>query len=122
MAFACERLALADVVSTGVFPEEMLRPIRESLGWGLSALLALHKDFDLSSDLPAPRLVQSELVEAGHLPEELAMRLAHIRELAEPAPAAEDVPPPSTKTAEGMLAGVQALIELAQKQVVALGL
>ena len=54
LAFAEKRLALAEVVLQGGFPEEMLRPIRESLGWGLTSLLALHHDHDPAADLPSP--------------------------------------------------------------------
>src|SRR3990172_5813829 len=67
LAFAEKRLALADLLLKGDFPEEMTRPLRESLGWGLTSLLALHADRDPASDLPSPRIVQSELVEAGYL-------------------------------------------------------
>ena len=60
----------------GGFPEEMTRPAREALGWGLSSLLALYRDRDPSADLPAPRIVHAELVEPKHLPDDLALRLA----------------------------------------------
>ena len=35
LAFAEKRLALADVLLKGGFPEEMTRPLREALGWAL---------------------------------------------------------------------------------------
>jgi len=84
-----------EVVLKGGFPEEMLRPIREALGWALSSLLALHKDHEPGGDLPSPRLVQSELVEPGRLEDELVARLARVRELTEPAAGDETAPPPS---------------------------
>ncbi len=121
LAFADKRLALARVVLNGGFPEEMLRPIREALGWGLSALLALRQDYEPSPDLPSPRMVQSALVEPGHLPDDLAMRLARVRELSEPASEAETAPPPSSKTAESMISAVEELVELGQKQAVETG-
>ncbi|MEW5868857.1 MAG: DEAD/DEAH box helicase [Chloroflexota bacterium] len=120
--FAEKRLSLAEVVLKGGFPEEVLRPIRESLGWGLSSLLALHRDFEPSADLPAARLIQSDLVEPGHLPDELAMRLARVRELTAPAGEAETTPPPSTRTAETLVEAVRALVELSRQQVVKIGL
>jgi len=76
LAFAEKRLALADVLLKGGFPEEMTRPLREALGWALTSFLALHTDRDPAADLPSPRLVQAELVEPGRLPGELSQRLA----------------------------------------------
>ena len=122
LAFANKRLSLAEVVLKGGFPEEMLRPARESLGWALSSLLALHKDSDPCADLPSPRLIQAELVEKDHLPEELSLRLSRVRELTAPPEDEETVPPPSIKTAESLIADLRALIELAEQQVVESGL
>ena len=85
LAFAAKRVALAEVVLNGGFPEEMVRPLREALGWGLSSLLALYRDRDPSADLPASRTIHAELVEPKHLPDDLALRLARVRELTEPA-------------------------------------
>jgi len=121
LSFAEKRLALAEVVLKGGFPEEMLRPIREALGWGLSSFLTLQRDFEPSPDLPSPRLVHSSLVEPGHLPDDLAMRLARVRELTVPA-GDEDAPPPSIQTGETMLEAVRALIDLGHQQAVKLSL
>ena len=121
LTFANKRLSLADVVLNGGFPEEMLRPVRESLGWALSSLLALHKDTDPCADLPSSRLIQAELVEKDHLPEELSLRISRVRELTSPLED-EETAPPSLKTAESLIADVRALIELAEEQVVELGL
>ncbi|HIP97071.1 MAG TPA: helicase Snf2 [Anaerolineae bacterium] len=115
---AARRLQLARVVLGGGFPEEMLRPVREALGWAFSAHLALHKEYKPGPKLPSARLVQAELVEGGHLPDELAARLARVRELtAPPAEESDDetAPPPSVQTGEMLIATVQELVELGQK-------
>lgn len=122
LAFASKRLTLAEVVLSGGFPEEMLRPIRESLGWGFSSLLALHTEREPAADLPSPRLIHAELVEKKHLPEELSMRLARVRELTAPPEEEETAPPPSLETGKSLIEDVRALIELAEQQVVELGL
>ncbi len=122
LAFAGKRLGLANVVLQGGFPEEMLRPIREALGWGLSSLLALYSDYEPSADLPSPRLVQAELVESGRLPEDLAMQLARVRELTAPPEGEETAPPPSLQAGEKFISSLQALVELGQEQVVKAGL
>ena len=122
LAFADKRLSLAKVVLKGGFPEEMLRPIRESLGWALTSLLTLYKDTDPCADLPSPRLVNAVLVEEDHLPEDLALRLARVRELTAPPEDEETAPLPSLKTGEVLLADVRALIELAEQQIVETGL
>jgi hypothetical protein len=122
LAFADKRLSLAEVVLKGGFPEEMLRPTRESLGWALTSLLALHKDYDPCADLPSPRLVNAELVEKNHLPEDLFLRLARVRELTAPPEDEETTPPPSLKTGEALLSDMRALIELAEQQIVEFGL
>ncbi|HLF03567.1 MAG TPA: helicase-related protein, partial [Anaerolineales bacterium] len=119
---AAKRLALAEVVLKGGFPEEILRPVREALGWAASALIALYKDRDPSGDLPSPRLVQSELVEPGHLPDDLAARLARVRELTEPAAEGETAPPPTMKAGESLVATVRELIELGRQRVATEGL
>ena len=121
LAFAAKRLSLAEVVLKGGFAEEMLRPAREALGWGLTSLLALYKDSDPAPDLPAPRSVQSELVEPKHLPGDLALRLSRVRELTglvEGEPAA----PLSAQTGELLVADVRALLELAQQRLVEISL
>jgi hypothetical protein len=122
LAFATKRVALAEVVLNGGFPEEMVRPLREALGWGLSSLLALYRDRDPSADLPAPRALHAELVEPKHLPDDLALRVARVRELTEPVDEGETLTPLSIDTGHTLLADVQALLELAQQRVVASGL
>lgn len=121
LAFAEKRLALADLLLKGDFPEEMTRPLREALGWGLTSLLALHTDRDPSSDLPSARLVQAELVEAGHLSAELAQRLSQVRDLTAPAEAGEEALPLSAKTGETLLESVKELVALVKEQVVKMG-
>ena len=81
---ADQRLKLASVVLQGGFPEEVMRPLRQALGWALSAHLALVKDKEPSEDLPAPRLVEAELVASGRVPTELAARVDRIRALTAP--------------------------------------
>jgi hypothetical protein len=120
--FAAKRLALAEVLLQGGFPEEMLRPIREALGWALTSLLALRADRDPNGDLPAPRLIQSELVEPGHLPDALAARLARVRELTEPVTAGDAPAPLTAKVGETLTRAVSELIEIARQRVVAEGL
>jgi hypothetical protein len=119
---AHKRLTFAQLVMKGGFPEEFLRPIREALGLGLSALLTLYEDVDPDLELPSPRLIQSQLVEKGHLPEDLAMRLARVRELTDPPAGDEAASPPSTKTGEKLISSVQSLLELGQQQELKLGL
>ena len=121
LAFAEKRLALADLLLKGDFPEEMTRPLRESLGWGLTSLLALHTDRDPSSDLLSPRLVQAELVERGHLPAELSQRLAQARDLTAPPEAGEEAVPLSTQTGGTLLASVRELVTLTQEQIAKVG-
>jgi len=121
LAFAARRLSLAEVVLKGGFAEEMLQPVREALGWGLTSLLALYRDIDPAPDLPAPRSAQSELVEPKHLPGDLALRLSRVRELTEPVEG-EPAAPLSPEMAELLTADVRALLELAQQRVVETGL
>ncbi len=122
LAFAEKRLALAEVVLQGGFPEEMLRPIRESLGWGLTSLLALYHDHDPAADLPSPRRIHADLVEPGRLSDELASRLARVRELTAPPEPGDEAPPPSLQTGETLAAAVRDLLDLAREQVVKVGL
>lgn len=122
LAFAQKRLALADLLLKGDFPEEMTRPLREALAWALTSLLALHTDRDPSSDLPSPRLIQAELVEAGHLPAELSQKLSQVRDLTAPPEAGEEAVPLSAKTAAALLESVRELVELTQEQTVKMGL
>jgi superfamily II DNA or RNA helicase len=116
LAQANRRLTLATVLRDGGFPEELLRPAREALGWGLSALLALHGEHEPAAELPAPRLVEAELVAPGRLPAELAARLARVRELSEPPASGIALPPPSAETGAALLSALQALAALAQQQ------
>ena len=118
LAFAEKRLALADVLLKGGFPEEMTRPLREALGWGLTSLLALHSDRDPSADLPSPRLIQAELVERGHLPAELSQKLAQVRDLTTTPEAGEETSPLSAQTGQTLLDSARELVTLAQEQVV----
>ena len=120
-AAARKRLSLAQVVLEGGFPEESLRPIREALGWGLSSLLSLDGDLEPAAEPPSPRLIQAELVDKGLLPEDLAMRLARVRELTDPPADDEKAPAPSKNTGETMMAAVQALVDLGQQRSVEQG-
>jgi superfamily II DNA or RNA helicase len=122
LVFAEKRLALADLLLKGDFPEEMTRPLREALGWVLTSLLAFHTDRDPSSDLPSPRIVQSQLVEAGHLSAELAQRSAQVRDLTAQPEAGEEAVPLSAKTGNVLLEAVKELVTLAQEQIVKTGL
>ncbi|MBI4611668.1 MAG: hypothetical protein HY726_21985 [Candidatus Rokubacteria bacterium] len=103
----------------GGFPEEALRPLREALGWGLTASLALVKDREPGPDLPPSREVETDLVEAGRLPEELALRLSRVSELTEPPDGDTPLPQPSTKTLATLVAAVRELIEAGEQQVMA---
>jgi superfamily II DNA or RNA helicase len=116
LAFAEKRLALADLLLKGDFPEEMTRPLREALGWGLTSLLALHTDRDPSSDLPSPRLVQAELVDKNHLSADFAQKLSQVRDLTAPPEAGEEAVPLSAKTGEMLLESVKELVALAKEQ------
>ncbi len=122
LAFAEKRLALADLLLKGDFPEEMTRPLRESLGWALTSLLALHTDRDPSSDLPSPRLVQAELVDKNHLSAELSQRLAQVRDLTAPPEVGEEAVPLSSKTGQMLLESVKDLVALTHEQIVKTGL
>ncbi len=117
-----KRLKLAEVILGGGFPEEALRPIRESLGWALSAHLVLIKDREPGPDLPSPREVQAELIESGRVPEDLGVRLSQVRELTEPPGGDEGSPTPSSKTVETLLAAVRQLIDVGHRRIVQEGL
>lgn len=112
---ATRRLKLASVVLQGGFPEEVLRPVRQALGWALSGHLALIRDRKPSQELPSPRLVQAELVESDRIPADLAARLAQVRELTAPPAEDEEAPPPSLQTAESFIQTVQELIDLGEQ-------
>jgi superfamily II DNA or RNA helicase len=113
---ADKRLKLAAVVLEGGFPEEVMRPVRQALGWALSAHLSLVKDKAPGEDLPAPRLVEAELVAPGRVPTDLAARVDRVRALtAPPAEDEEEAPPPSVEAAQGFIATIQELIDLGRE-------
>ena len=86
------------------------------------ASTSLSADRDPSSDLPSPRLVQSELVERGHLSAELSQSLAQVRDLTAQPEAGEEAVPLSAQTGQTLLESVKELVALAQEQVVKTGL
>ncbi|MBN1580145.1 MAG: DEAD/DEAH box helicase [Anaerolineae bacterium] len=112
---ADKRLKLASVVLQGGFPEEVMRPVRQSLGWALSAHLSLVKDKVPGEELLSPRLVEAELVATGRVPADLAARLDRVRALTAPPAEGEDAPPPSVEAAEGLIGTVQQLIDLGRE-------
>ncbi len=113
---ADKRLKLASVVLQGGFPEEVMRPVRQALGWALTAHLSLVKDKGPAEDLPSPRLVEAELVASGRIPTDLAARVDRVRALtAPPAEDEEEAPTPSVEAAEGFIATVQELIDLGRE-------
>jgi len=119
---ADRRLKLAQVVLTGGFPEEVLRPVHEALGWTLTSLITLFKEYKPAAKLPSPRLVQAELVEPGRLPDDLAAQLSRARELSAPPEEGEDAPPPSLEAAEGFITSVQEAIDLGRQFAAQVGL
>jgi superfamily II DNA or RNA helicase len=120
---ADKRLKLASVVLEGGFPEEVMRPVRQALGWSLNAHLALVKDRAPGEALPSPRLVEAELVAPGRVPTDLAARVDRVRALtAPPAEGEEEAPPPSIEAAQGFIATIQELIDLGRELVAKEGL
>ena len=120
---ADKRLKLASVVLQGGFPEEVMRPVRQALGWALSAHLSLVRDEAPGETLPSPRLVEAELVAPGRVPTDLAARLDRVRVLtAPPAEDEEEAPPPSVEAAGGFIAAIQELIDLGRELVAKEGL
>jgi len=120
---ADKRLKLASVVLQGGFPEEVMRPVRQALGWALSAHLSLTKEKAPDEKLPSPRLVEAELVAAGRVPTDLAARVDRVRALtAPPAEDEEEAPPPSVEAAEGFIGTIQELIDLGRELVAKEGL
>ena len=122
---ADKRLKLASVVLQGGFPEEVLRPVRQALGWALSAHLSLArstghsmvKDKAPAEELPSPRLVEAELVAPRRVPTDLAARLDRVRALTAPPAEDEEAPPPSVEAAAGFIAIIQELIDLGRESV-----
>jgi superfamily II DNA or RNA helicase len=113
---ADKRLRLASVVLEGGFPEEVMRPVRQALGWALSAHLSLVKDKTPGEALPSPRLVEAELVAPGRVPTDLAARVDRVRALtAPPAEDEEEAPSPSVEAAQGFIATVRELIDLGRE-------
>jgi hypothetical protein len=128
--FAAKRAQLAELVLRGGFPEEAMRPLRDALGWALSSHLALVSDRDPSAELPPARVIQAELVEPGHLSDDLAARAARARELTEPpspllkgeGAGGEVALLVSAKSVEALLVAVRDTIEAGQKRVAEKGL
>ncbi|MCP4168093.1 MAG: DEAD/DEAH box helicase [Chloroflexi bacterium] len=116
------RLKLANVVLAGGFPEEVLRPVRQALGWAYSSHIALVKGHKPGETLPSSRLIQAELVESERLPADLAARLSQVRELTAPPEQGEEAPPPSLQTAEGFIQAVQECVELGERLAAEAGL
>ncbi|MBU0703760.1 MAG: hypothetical protein KKC18_07820, partial [Chloroflexi bacterium] len=115
---ADKRLKLASVVLEGGFPEEVMRPVRQALGWTLTAHLSLVKDKTPDEKLPSPRLVEAELVAPGRVPTDLAARVDRVRALtAPPASDEEEAPPPNVEAAEGFIVTIQELIDLGRELV-----
>jgi superfamily II DNA or RNA helicase len=120
---ADKRLKLTSVVLQGGFPEEVMRPLRQALGWALSAHLSLVKDKEPNEDLASPRLVEAELVATGRIPTELAARVDRVRTLTAPlAEGEEEAPPPSVEAAQGFIVTIQELIDLGRELVAKAGL
>ena len=126
---ADKRLKLASVVLEGGFPEEVLRPVRQALGWALSAHLSLVKDKAPGEELPSPRLVEAELVAPGRLATDLAARVDRVRALTAPLSpptggdeGEEEAPPPTLEAARGFIATIQGLIDLGREWVAKEGL
>ncbi|MFQ6100094.1 MAG: SNF2-related protein [Anaerolineae bacterium] len=119
---ADKRLKLASVVLEGGFPEEVMRPVRQALGWALSAHISLVKDKAPDEKLPSPRLVEAELVAPGRVPTDLAARVDRARALTAPPAEDEEAPPPSVEAAQGFITTVQELIDLGRELVAKEGL
>jgi hypothetical protein len=113
---ADKRLKLAAVVLEGGFPEEVMRPVRQALGWALSAHLSLVEDKAPGEELPSPRLVEAELVAPGRVTTDLGARVDRVRALtAPPAEDEDEAPPPSIEAAQGFIAAIQELIDLGRE-------
>ena len=120
---ADKRLKLASVVLQGGFPEEVMRPVRQALGWALSTHLSLVNDKAPGEKLPSPRLVEAELVASSRIPADLAARVDRVRALtAPPAEDEEEAPTPSVQAAEGFITTVQELVDIGRELVTREGL
>jgi len=120
-----KRLKLASVVLQGGFPEEVMRPLRQALGWALSAHLSLVKDKAPNEDLPSPRMVEAELVATKRISADLAARVDRVRTLTAPpadAEGEEEAPPPSLEAAQGFITTIQELIDLGRELIAKQGL
>jgi hypothetical protein len=96
--------------------------VREALGWTLTSLVGLFKDYTPAADLPSPRLVNAELVEPGRMPPDLAPQLSRVRELSAPPEEGEDAPPPSLEAAEGFITSIEEAIDLGRQLAAQVGL
>ncbi len=111
-----KRLKLASVVLEGGFPEEVMRPVRQALGWALTAHISLVKEGTPTEQLPSARLVEAELVAKGRLPADLSARVDRVRALsAPPTDDEEESPPPSPETTEDFILTVKELIDLGRE-------
>jgi superfamily II DNA or RNA helicase len=123
---ADKRLKLSAVVLEGGFPEEVMRPVRQALGWALSAHLSLVKDKAPGEQLPSPRLVEAELVAPGRIAADLAARVDRVRALTAPPVEDDDedeeAPPPSVEAAQGLIETVQEVIDRGRELVAQEGL
>ena len=119
---ADKRLKLAAVVLEGGFPEEVMRPVRQALGWALSAHLSLVKDKAPGEELPSPRLVEAGLVAPGRISADLAARVDRVRALTAAPAEDEEAPPPSVEAAQGFITVIQELIDLGRQAITREGL
>ena len=114
---ADKRLDLASVVLSGGFPEEVLRPVRQALGYSLSAHLSLITNKIIAEELPSSRLVEAELVASGRIPKELAARIDRVRSLSAPVEEEEgdEAPPPSLDASEEFIGTIRELVDLGRE-------
>jgi hypothetical protein len=92
-----------------------MRPVRQALGWALSAHISLVKHKTPSEELPSPRLVEAELGAPRRIPSDLAARVDRVRALTAPPAEDEEAPPPSVEAAQGFIAAIQELIDLGRE-------
>jgi superfamily II DNA or RNA helicase len=121
---ADRRLSLASVVLEGGFPEEVMRPIRQAMGWALTSHLSLTGDRAANEKLPSPRLVETELVVPGRISVDQAARVDRVRALTTPSKEENDdeAPPPSIETAGALIDTVRELIDLGRELIAKEGL